>query len=69
MNPHALALAWDFFWWPETGKWYAFWSSFGACLAYFAIFAVVYRKLNCCARRVLADRAPSCRRNAVHHLS
>jgi hypothetical protein len=60
MTSHLLALSWDFFWWPESGKWYAFWSSFGACLTYFAIFAVVYRKLDC--------RARGCRRIGVHHV-
>jgi hypothetical protein len=60
MSPHTLGLAWDFFWWPESGKWYAFWSSFGACLTYFAIFAVVYRKLNC--------HAKGCWRVGLHHV-
>jgi hypothetical protein len=60
MASHTLGLAWNFFWWPESGGWYAFWSSFGACLTYFAIFAVVYRKLNC--------HAKGCWRIGLHHV-
>ena len=40
-------MQWDGFWWPQSGEGYAFWSSFGSCLTYFAIFGVVYRRLKC----------------------
>jgi hypothetical protein len=60
MMTHTLALTWDFLWWPATGKWYSFWSSFGACLTYFAIFVVAYRKLNC--------HAQGCWRLGLHHV-
>jgi hypothetical protein len=36
-----------FFWWPQSGQWYAFWSSFGAYLNYFAVIGVAYRHLKC----------------------
>jgi hypothetical protein len=42
-----VALAWNFLWWPQSGQWYAFWSSFGACLTYFAVITVAYRHLKC----------------------
>jgi hypothetical protein len=41
------AVTWDFLWWPQSGQWYAFWSSFGACLTYFAVIGVAYRHLKC----------------------
>ena len=40
-------MRWDTFWWPQSGHGYAFWSSFGGCLTYFAGFAVVYRRMKC----------------------
>ena len=45
--PHLVALGWNFLWWPQSGQWYAFWSSFGACLTYFTVIAVAYRHLKC----------------------
>lgn len=52
---------WDAFWWPETGHGYAFWSSFGSCLAYFGIFGLWYRKFNC--------HVTGCKRLGFHHVN
>ncbi len=43
-----MLTAFTFGWfWSESGKWYTFWSGFGACLGYAAVFSLAYRKLNC----------------------
>jgi hypothetical protein len=34
----------------ESGLWYGWWSGFGADLTEFAIFAIVWRKVNCHAK-------------------
>ena len=51
---------WDSFWWPEAGRGYAFWSSFGSCLAYFSIIGLIYRKINC--------HVTGCLRVGIHHV-
>ena len=51
---------WDFLWWPETGRMYAFWSSFGSDLMYLSIVVVLYRKLNC--------HISGCWRLGLHHV-
>ena len=44
----------------EGGLWYGWWSGFGADLTEFAIFAIVWRKINC--------HAKGCFRVGMHHV-
>lgn len=44
--------------WNPTGHWVIFWSGFGSCLTEFAIFGVVYHRLNC--------HQDGCRRIGLH---
>lgn len=72
---HGVLAGWDFLWWPMTGRWYAFTSSFGSDLTELAVVGVVYKHFRChscwriARRQVAGTTYRTCWRHttAAHH--